>query len=128
MRQHSLEEFSMSLGTLPTSVGLPATARLKRLSHFAYWLDVSVNNIDLSHRVCSSFPSCLPNLGSGSNYFELLRTYIITGFLSDPDLGGNKDMLGWKVIGFDGMSAHQPPFGYYDAELLKSQAAAEEKK
>jgi gluconate 2-dehydrogenase gamma chain len=66
--------------------------------------------------------------GSGSNYFELLRTYIITGFLSDPDLGGNKNMLGWKVIGFDGMSAHQPPFGYYDAELLKSQAAAEEKK
>jgi gluconate 2-dehydrogenase gamma chain len=65
---------------------------------------------------------------SGSNYFELLRTYIITGFLSDPDLGGNKDMLGWKVIGFDGNSAHQPPFGYYDAELLKSQAPGEEKK
>jgi gluconate 2-dehydrogenase gamma chain len=59
---------------------------------------------------------------SGSNYFELLRTYIITGFLSDPDLGGNKDMIGWKVIGFDGNSAHRPPFGYYDAELLKSQA------
>ena len=65
---------------------------------------------------------------SGNNYFELLRTYIITGFLSDPDLGGNKDMLGWKVIGFDGNSAHQPPFGYYDAELLRSQAAREEKK
>jgi gluconate 2-dehydrogenase gamma chain len=65
---------------------------------------------------------------SGSNYFELLRTYVITGFLSDPDLGGNKDMIGWKVIGFDGQSAHHPPFGYYDAELLKSQAAGEEKK
>ncbi len=65
---------------------------------------------------------------SGNNYFELLRTYIITGFLSDPDLGGNKDMVGWKVIGFDGNSAHQPPFGYYDAELLKSQSAGEEKK
>jgi len=66
--------------------------------------------------------------GSGSNYFELLRTYIVTGFLSDPDLGGNKDMLGWKVIGFDGRNAHHPPFGYYDAELLKSNSAAEEKK
>jgi len=65
---------------------------------------------------------------SGNNYFELLRTYIITGFLSDPDLGGNKDMIGWKVIGFDGNTSHQPPFGYYDAELLKSQAAGEEKK
>jgi gluconate 2-dehydrogenase gamma chain len=66
--------------------------------------------------------------GSGSNYFELLRTYIITGFLSDPDLGGNQDMIGWKVIGFDGQNAHQPPFGYYDAELLKAQTAGEEKK
>ncbi len=66
--------------------------------------------------------------GSGSNHFELLRAYIITGFLSDPDLGGNKDMIGWKVMGFDGNTAHQPPFGYYDAELLKSQAAGEEKK
>ena len=65
---------------------------------------------------------------SGSNYFELLRTYIITGFLSDPDLGGNKDMIGWKVLGFDGNTSHQPPFGYYDAELLKSQASGEEKK
>jgi gluconate 2-dehydrogenase gamma chain len=65
---------------------------------------------------------------SGSNYFELLRTYIITGFLSDPDLGGNKDMRGWKVIGFDGSSAHQPPFGYYDAELLKSEAPSGDKK
>jgi gluconate 2-dehydrogenase gamma chain len=66
--------------------------------------------------------------GSGTNYFELLRTYIITGFLSDPDLGGNKDMLGWKVVGFDGSNAHRPPFGYYDAEFLKSQTPGEEKK
>ena len=94
------------------------------------------DQFELTKKFQSSFPAVNggydpSNNGmnsSGNNYFELLRTYIITGFLSDPDLGGNKDMIGWKVIGFDGSSAHQPPFGYYDAELLKSQAAGEEKK
>jgi gluconate 2-dehydrogenase gamma chain len=96
----------------------------------------SADRLELIKKFQSSFPAVNggydpSNNGmnsSGNNYFELLRTYIITGFLSDPDLGGNKDMIGWKVIGFDGNSAHQPPFGYYDAELLKSQAADEEKK
>ena len=94
------------------------------------------DQLELTKKFQSSFPAVNggydpSNNGmnsSGNNYFELLRTYIITGFLSDPDLGGNKDMIGWKVIGFDGRSAHQPPFGYYDAELLKSQAAREEEK
>ncbi len=55
-----------------------------------------------------------------ANPFEMLRAYTIMGFLSDPDLGGNKDMVGWQLIGYDGMSMHEPPFGYYDAELLKA--------
>ena len=93
------------------------------------------DQLELTKKFQSSFPAINGGFdpsnngmnSSGNNYFELLRTYIITGFLSDPDLGGNKDMIGWKVIGFDGSSAHQPPFGYYDAELLKSQAPGKEK-
>ncbi len=57
--------------------------------------------------------------GGESNSFETIRTYVIAGFLCDPDNGGNKDMVGWQLIGFDGMAMHEPPFGYYDAELLK---------
>lgn len=57
--------------------------------------------------------------GDGTNYFETMRTYVIAGFLSDPVDGGNKDMVGWELIEFDGMGAHEPPFGFYDAELLK---------
>jgi gluconate 2-dehydrogenase gamma chain len=59
--------------------------------------------------------------GGVSNPFETMRTYVIAGFLSDPDNGGNKDMVGWKLIDFDGMAMHEPPFGFYDAELLKQQ-------
>jgi gluconate 2-dehydrogenase gamma chain len=59
--------------------------------------------------------------GGISNPFETMRTYVIAGFLSDPDNGGNKDSVGWQLIGFDGMAMHEPPFGFYDAELLKQE-------
>lgn len=56
--------------------------------------------------------------------FELLRQAVVTGFLSDPVQGGNKDMMGWKWIGYDGASIHQPPFGYYDADALKQNSGS----
>jgi len=49
-------------------------------------------------------------------FFELLRTHTLFGFLGDPSYGGNRDRIGWKLIGFDGRMAYQPPFGYYDAQ------------
>jgi hypothetical protein len=56
--------------------------------------------------------------GIGSNSFDVLRSMVLAGFLSDPNLGGNKDSVGWNLIGFDAEPVHEPPFGYYDAELL----------
>lgn len=58
--------------------------------------------------------------GVGSNSFDLLRSMVLAAFLSDPELGGNTGGVGWKLIDFDAMPMHEPPFGYYDAELLKS--------
>lgn len=49
------------------------------------------------------------------NDFGLLRGYALTGFLCDPADGGNKDEIGWKLIGFEDKFYYQPPFGYYDA-------------
>jgi gluconate 2-dehydrogenase gamma chain len=56
--------------------------------------------------------------------FGDLRFATVAGFLSNPEDGGNRDGVGWKVIGFDGAPTHTPPFGYYDAQYLKEQAAA----
>jgi len=36
------------------------------------------------------------------------------GFLASPAWGGNRDKVGWKLIGFEDAGAFQPPFGYYD--------------
>lgn len=48
--------------------------------------------------------------------FGLLRTFTLIGFLSDPADGGNRDKVGWKLIGFEDKFYYQPPFGYYDAQ------------
>jgi gluconate 2-dehydrogenase gamma chain len=57
--------------------------------------------------------------GAGAqSFFEVLRVHTISGFLIDPDSEkrGNRDGVGWKVIGRDNQHMFQPPFGYYDKD------------
>ena len=51
-------------------------------------------------------------------FFAQVRTHTITGFLANPEYGGNQNEAGWKLIGFDGKFRYEPPFGYYDAETI----------
>jgi len=39
---------------------------------------------------------------SSKTFFEVLMQNTIEGFFSDPIYGGNRDMVGWKLIGFPG--------------------------
>jgi gluconate 2-dehydrogenase subunit 3-like protein len=56
--------------------------------------------------------------------FGTLRFLTVCGFLGNPEDGGNRNMVGWKAIGFDHAPTHTPPFGYYDAKYLAEKAAA----
>jgi gluconate 2-dehydrogenase gamma chain len=38
----------------------------------------------------------------GKQFFELLLQNTIEGFFADPLYGGNRDMVGWKMVGFPG--------------------------
>ena len=38
----------------------------------------------------------------GTLFFSLLRQNTVEGMFSDPMHGGNKDMIGWQLIGFPG--------------------------
>jgi len=49
-----------------------------------------------------------------TEFFELLRTHTLYGLLGNPSYGGNRDHIGWKLIGFDDRHVFQAPFGYYD--------------
>jgi gluconate 2-dehydrogenase gamma chain len=54
--------------------------------------------------------------GASSSFFQAVRVHTIVGFLVDPDSGGNRDGVGWKVIGREPEHMFQPPFGYYDKD------------
>ena len=49
-----------------------------------------------------------------TEFFELVRTHSILGFFGNPSYGGNLDLAGWKLIGFEDRFQFEPPFGYYD--------------
>jgi gluconate 2-dehydrogenase gamma chain len=53
-------------------------------------------------------PRDLDGVPSGI-FFQTLLDATIEGFFSDPAYGGNRDMVGWKLIGFPGAYGN-----YYD--------------
>jgi gluconate 2-dehydrogenase gamma chain len=46
----------------------------------------------------------------GKTFFQLLWQNTIEGFWADPLYGGNRDMAGWKLIGFPGARYDQLPY------------------
>lgn len=51
----------------------------------------------------------LPNTGS-ADFFALLLQNAREGYLADPLYGGNRDMVGWKLIGFPGARYDYRPY------------------
>ena len=49
-----------------------------------------------------------------TDFFDLLRMHTILGFFGNPSYGGNRGLVGWKLIGFEDRFQFEPPFGYYD--------------
>jgi Gluconate 2-dehydrogenase subunit 3 len=49
-------------------------------------------------------------------FFERVRLLTLLGMFALPKYGGNRDHVGWQLIGFPDQHIFQPPFGYYDRE------------
>jgi gluconate 2-dehydrogenase gamma chain len=49
-------------------------------------------------------------------FFDRVRLLTLLGMFTNPGYGGNRDGLGWKLIGFEDQHVFQPPFGYYDRD------------
>jgi hypothetical protein len=49
-------------------------------------------------------------------FFEATRLLTLLGMFSMPSYSGNRNGVGWKLIGFEDRHAFQPPFGYYDRD------------
>jgi gluconate 2-dehydrogenase gamma chain len=54
-----------------------------------------------------------------SEFFATVRYLTLAGMFSLPEHGGNRDGVGWTLLGFDGRQAWQPPFGFYDADYAQ---------
>lgn len=54
-----------------------------------------------------------------SEFFEIVRAHTIAGFFANPEYGGNRNQIGWKLIAFENRGVYEPPFGYYDREENK---------
>lgn len=63
---------------------------------------------------------------AGQVFFELLLALTMEGFFADPIYGGNRDMAGWKMVGFPGLPAtyreaivqyHDKPYPHTPASI-----------
>lgn len=50
-----------------------------------------------------------------TEFFSSVHFLTVAGTFANPSYGGNRDEIGWKLLGFENRPAFRPPFGYYDA-------------
>jgi gluconate 2-dehydrogenase gamma chain len=53
---------------------------------------------------------------TAGDFFEVMRTLTIMGFMADPSYGGNADMAGWRVARYPGPRHHKG--GYTPAQMV----------
>jgi gluconate 2-dehydrogenase gamma chain len=49
-------------------------------------------------------------------FFIAVRRLTVLGLIALPKYGGNRDNVGWKLIGVEDQHYWEPPFGYYDKD------------
>jgi gluconate 2-dehydrogenase subunit 3-like protein len=49
-------------------------------------------------------------------FFETTRILTLLGLFTLPSYGGNRDGVGWTLLGFEDAHVFRPPFGYYDRD------------
>lgn len=47
-------------------------------------------------------------------FFQAIRFATVAATFTNPSWGGNRDKVGWKILGFDDRFVWQAPFGDYD--------------
>lgn len=58
-------------------------------------------------------------------FFDLMQFMTLCGFFGMSKYGGNRNNIGWKLLGVDpDQHVFTSPFGYYDAEYMKENGSA----
>jgi gluconate 2-dehydrogenase gamma chain len=48
----------------------------------------------------------------GAEFFAMVRDHVLEGVFCEPSYGGNRDLVGWRIVGFPGQRT-----GYPDAYI-----------
>ena len=56
----------------------------------------------------------VPGFKLAVDFFEIVRCHVLEGVFCEPQYGGNRDMIGWRLVDFPGQQ-----FGYADAYINK---------
>ncbi len=51
-------------------------------------------------------------VAGGAEFFQVVRRHVLEGVFCEPQYGGNRDMVGWRLVGFPGQR-----YGYPDAYI-----------
>jgi gluconate 2-dehydrogenase gamma chain len=51
---------------------------------------------------------------NAADFFETVRCHVLEGVFCEPHYGGNRDLIGWRLVGFPGQQ-----YGYPDAYINK---------
>ena len=54
------------------------------------------------------------DFAKAGEFFETARNHILEGVFGEPKYGGNRDMIGWRLVGFPGQQ-----YGYPDPYINK---------
>jgi len=52
-------------------------------------------------------------------FFQTVRYLTLAGMFSRPSYGGNRDGIGYQLIGMEQRPSWAPPFGFYDADYME---------
>jgi len=53
-----------------------------------------------------------------TEFFATVRYLTVAGMFALSRYGGNRDNIGWRLIGFERRPVWQPPFGHYDEDYM----------
>ena len=92
--------------------GIEAVNHCAQVKFNEEFFALSDNNKDL---ILSEFESgSIADFEQAAEFFEMVRYHVLEGVFCEPQYGGNKEMMGWCLVGFPGQQS-----GYADAYINK---------
>jgi gluconate 2-dehydrogenase gamma chain len=92
--------------------GLQALDESARARSGLAFVDLTTDEQDLLVAAMSNGAALSFTQPSADSFFKMVRQHVIEGTFSDPVYGGNRDMVGWKLVGYPGAWR-----AYNDADL-----------